>query len=78
MAKVMISLPDELLARLDLETRRRATTRSGLLQQAIRRELDHLDVEAVRAALDDVRVGIDAAGKFEAADLVRAARDARR
>ncbi|MGI8763136.1 MAG: ribbon-helix-helix protein, CopG family [Ilumatobacteraceae bacterium] len=78
MAKVMISLPDELLARLDLETRRRATTRSGLLHQAIRRELDHLDVEAVRAALDDVRVGIDAAGKFEAADLVRAARDARR
>jgi metal-responsive CopG/Arc/MetJ family transcriptional regulator len=33
MAKVMISLPDELLARLDLEASRRRTTRSGLVQQ---------------------------------------------
>jgi CopG-like RHH_1 or ribbon-helix-helix domain, RHH_5 len=32
MAKVMVSLPDELLAALDAEALRRGTTRSGLLR----------------------------------------------
>ncbi len=78
MAKVMISMPDTLLDRLDREAARRATTRSGFLQDVIRRELDRFDADAVRAALGEVRVGIDAAGEFEAADLVRADRDSRR
>jgi len=34
MAKVMISIPDELLARVDAEAKRRMTTRSGLLALA--------------------------------------------
>jgi metal-responsive CopG/Arc/MetJ family transcriptional regulator len=33
MAKVMISLPDELLASVDAEAERRGTTRSGLIRQ---------------------------------------------
>lgn len=33
MAKVMISLPDELLASVDVEAARRGTTRSGLIRQ---------------------------------------------
>jgi metal-responsive CopG/Arc/MetJ family transcriptional regulator len=33
MAKVMVSLPDELLAALDAEAARRGTTRSGLLRE---------------------------------------------
>ena len=32
-AKVMVSLPDELLAALDAEAARRGTTRSGLLRE---------------------------------------------
>jgi metal-responsive CopG/Arc/MetJ family transcriptional regulator len=32
MAKVMVSLPDALLAAIDAEARRRGTTRSGLLR----------------------------------------------
>ncbi len=39
MAKVMISIPDELLGRLDAEVQRRRTTRSALLQSAAQREL---------------------------------------
>jgi metal-responsive CopG/Arc/MetJ family transcriptional regulator len=39
MAKVMVSLPDELLARLDDHARRRGTTRSGLLRELAEREL---------------------------------------
>jgi metal-responsive CopG/Arc/MetJ family transcriptional regulator len=39
MAKVMISLPDELLGRLDDHARRRGTTRSGQLRELAEREL---------------------------------------
>jgi hypothetical protein len=54
MAKVMISLPGPLLAALDAEAERRHTTRSGLLQEAARRELGQLrrDRAAVIADLD--------------------------
>ncbi len=53
-AKVMISIPDPLLAALDAEAERRHTTRSGLLQEAARRELGQLrrDRVAVLADLD--------------------------
>lgn len=44
MAKVMVSLPDELLAAVDAEATRRGTTRSGLLRRfaddALRRRSD--------------------------------------
>jgi metal-responsive CopG/Arc/MetJ family transcriptional regulator len=39
MAKVMISIPDDLLARLDDRARRRGTSRSGLLRELAEREL---------------------------------------
>src|SRR5438094_8547709 len=39
MAKVMVSIPDELLARLDGYARARGTTRSGLLRELAEREL---------------------------------------
>jgi predicted transcriptional regulator len=38
-AKVMISIPDDLLARLDALARARRETRSGVLQQLAEREL---------------------------------------
>lgn len=56
MAKVMISMPDRLLAALDAEAERRRTTRSGLLQDAARRELGLLrrDREEILAELDSL------------------------
>jgi len=39
MAKVMISIPDDLLGQLDAEAQRRRTSRSALLQLAARGEL---------------------------------------
>lgn len=54
MAKVMVSMPDRLLAALDAEAERRRTTRSGLLQDAARRELGLLrrDRGEILAELD--------------------------
>jgi metal-responsive CopG/Arc/MetJ family transcriptional regulator len=40
MAKVMISLPDDLLERADAYARHQGTTRSGLLRVLLERELD--------------------------------------
>lgn len=39
MAKVMVSLPDDLLASIDAEAARRGTTRSGLLRDYVREGL---------------------------------------
>ena len=39
MAKVLISLPDDVLSGLDERVRARGTTRSGLLRELIEREL---------------------------------------
>lgn len=39
MAKVMVSLPDDLLADVDRTARQRGTTRRGLLADAARKEL---------------------------------------
>jgi predicted transcriptional regulator len=74
MAKVMVSLPDDLLGALDAEAQRRHTSRSAILQTGARRELGLLrrDREAVLSELDEFsrkwRGPIDAVG------LVRAER----
>ncbi|HEV3093094.1 MAG TPA: type II toxin-antitoxin system HicB family antitoxin [Solirubrobacteraceae bacterium] len=39
MAKVMVSLPDELLERIDLSAKARHATRSGFLRELAEREL---------------------------------------
>ncbi len=75
MAKVMVSLPDELLARVDEEASRRSTSRSALLALAARRELERRDPDAVAAAVARSRERFRA-GRFDATDLVRADRDA--
>ncbi len=78
MSKVMVSLPDDLLAELDAEVARRSTTRSALLAQAARRELSRPDTEAMRAAVARSEERFRDAGSFDAADLIRADRDGRR
>lgn len=77
MAKVLISMPDELLERVDREAERRGVTRSGFLQYAARRELGWPDPVALDAALQRGRAALDGVGAFESAELIRAERDAR-
>jgi predicted transcriptional regulator len=76
-AKVMVSLPDDVLARIDDEAERRGTTRSALLREAALRELGRPDPVALEAAVVRSRSRFATAGRFEAAALVRAERDAR-
>jgi metal-responsive CopG/Arc/MetJ family transcriptional regulator len=78
MSKVMISIADDLLAKLDAEASRRSTSRSALLAIAARRELERRDPERVTAAIERSEQRFRGAGAFEAADLVRADRDSRR
>lgn len=75
MSKVMISLPDDLLRRVDAEARKRSTTRSGLLAAAARNELARRDPDAVAAAIARSEARFQGTGTFEAADLVRADRE---
>lgn len=77
MAKVMVSLPEDLLQQVDAEARRRSTSRSALLALAARRELERRDPAAVQAAIARSRDRFRDAEGFESADLVRADRDAR-
>jgi metal-responsive CopG/Arc/MetJ family transcriptional regulator len=77
MAKVLISMPDELLERVDREAQRRGATRSGLLQDAVQRELGWPDAATLDAALERGRTALAAAGSFESSALIRAERDAR-
>ena len=77
MAKVMISLPDDLLGRVDAEAKRRSTSRSALLATAVRRELERRDPEEVAAAIARSRERFRQSGDFESAELIRAERDAR-
>ncbi|MEJ7797177.1 MAG: CopG family transcriptional regulator [Solirubrobacteraceae bacterium] len=55
MAKVMISIPDEELARIDGEAARRGTSRSALLRDAALRELEQRDPAGIRRAFEHTR-----------------------
>ena len=78
MAKVMVSLPVDLLALLDAEASRRSTSRSGLLAVAARRELARQDPAELAAAIERSERRFSNAGSFESADVVRSDRDDRR
>jgi predicted transcriptional regulator len=73
----MISLPDEVLDRVDREAERRKTSRSGFLREAALRELGRPEESSFDAALARSRARFTGAGRFDAAALIRADRDAR-
>jgi len=75
--KVMVSIPEDLLERIDRAADRRRTTRSAFLQEAARRELGWPDPAVIDAALERGRAALVGAGGFEAAELIRAEREAR-
>lgn len=77
MSKVMVSLPDGLLAELDAEVKRRGTSRSALLADAARRELARRDPADLAAAIERSERRFRGAGSFESADVVRVDRDDR-
>ena len=74
---MMVSLPDDLIAALDAEARRRSTSRSALLAAAARRELSRRDPDEVRAAVARSERRFRGAGTFDSADLMRQDRDSR-
>ena len=78
MSKVMVSLAEDLLAAIDDEVRRRATSRSAFLALAARRELARRDPESVAAAIARSEQRFRRAGSFDSSDLVREDRDSRR
>jgi predicted transcriptional regulator len=75
MSKVMISLPEDLLRRIDELARERATSRSAVIAAAARRELARRDPDAVAAAIARSEERFREAGRFESVDLVRHDRD---
>jgi len=77
-SKVMVSLPEALLAQLDSEAKRRSISRSALLAAAAQRELARQDPADIAAAIERSERRFRAAGSFEAAELVRTDRDDRR
>lgn len=77
MSKVLISMPDDLLEEVDREAATRGTSRSGLLQQAVRRELEHSSKVVIEQALSRGRQALATAGSFESADLIRRERQSR-
>jgi len=75
-AKVMISIPDKLLARLDARAKETSETRSGFLQRLAVRELERAerhDREEIERLLDQIQP-IDFGG-VSAAQLVREDRE---
>jgi hypothetical protein len=76
MAKVMVSIPDDLLAEIDSEASRQGTSRSALLQKAAREEigLGPADREEVLATLK--RISAQLTGPMDVVAEVR--RDRRR
>jgi hypothetical protein len=74
MAKVMVSLPDDLLGALDAEARRRKTSRSALLQAGARREIGLLRRERGAVLNDLDALSGKWKGAVDAAALIRADR----
>ena len=75
MAKILVSMPDELLEAIDAAVARRLTTRSAFLRSAVRDALACPDPVAIRAAVGHGRAAIAGLGPFESRDLIRAERD---
>jgi len=79
MAKVMISIPDKLLARLDARAKEVGETRSGFLQRLAEREVD-AGQERRRRELkrlwDEVRIEVPA-DRPELLDVARVIREDR-
>ena len=77
MSKVLITVPDELLGRIDRMAMERGTTRSRFFEEAARHELGWPEPDAMDQALARARESLAPYGDFESADLIRRDRDRR-
>ena len=78
MAKIMVSLPDDLVREIDDVARRRSMSRSALIAAAARREIARPHPTDVDAAIIRSEQRFSTAGRFDAGELVRRDRDSRR
>lgn len=77
MAKVMVSIQDELLRKIDRAAHAQGASRSAFLAAAARRHLAQTGEESVTAAVASLEKIFTAPPFIDAAALVRADRDAR-
>jgi hypothetical protein len=77
MSKVLISIPDDLLADIDREADRAGISRSAFLQGVAREALRVPSHGRIDEVLTQARTALRHAGSFESAGLIRAGRDAR-
>jgi hypothetical protein len=78
-AKVMISIPDKLLERLDLRAKEVGESRSGLLQRLVEREVEVSELrrrEELNRLWDEVRIEVPA-DKPELLDVAQLIREDR-
>jgi metal-responsive CopG/Arc/MetJ family transcriptional regulator len=80
-AKVMISIPDDLLDRLDLRAKEVGESRSGLLQRLAERELENQERaqrREVKRLMGEIEATFsDDEPHFDVAQLIREDRDSR-
>jgi Arc/MetJ-type ribon-helix-helix transcriptional regulator len=77
MAKVLFSLPSDLLADIDREAANRGMSRSAFLRKAVTHELGWRDPEEIEAALAAGRAALAGLGPFDSTELVAAEKRAR-
>ena len=78
-AKVMISIPDKLLERLDVRAKEAGESRSGFLQHLVEREVDAAELrhrKALNRLWDEVRIEVPA-DRPELLDVAQVIRDDR-
>jgi predicted transcriptional regulator len=77
MTKVLISMPDELVARIDRAAKARKTSRSRFIQEAAEHELGWPGSDAIEVAVKAAREALEPDGRYESTDLIRRDRDER-
>jgi predicted transcriptional regulator len=76
-AKVLISMPSDLLADIDREAEARGMSRSAFLRRAVTHELGWRDPEEIEAALAMGRAALADLGPFDSAELLAEEKQAR-
>ena len=76
---MMISMPEDLLKRVDSAAKQRKTSRSGFLRAAAEREMERpeRDPEAMQAAIERLRESFGEAPPGDSTEWIRDDRDSR-
>ena len=74
MAKVLISIPEDVLARVDREAAVRGVSRSEFIREAALHEMGWPDPQQLEDALCEGRRALQEVGAFESAEIVSADR----